>query len=122
MLASLAFTSSSSARPVIAIETFVIAKPKAEAIPVIAIETFVIAKPTGLKQSIGERHRLGLASMLSQRRLRPTCNAHLMRVTWTREQRSFRLTVIAINCHNENPSLRGAQRRSNLTVLSIEVK
>ena len=36
----------------------------------------VIAKPAGLKQSQGERPRLGLASMLTQRRLRPTCDAH----------------------------------------------
>jgi len=40
-----------------------------------AKQSHVIAKPAGLKQSQGLRPRLGLASMLSQRRLRPTRSA-----------------------------------------------
>jgi hypothetical protein len=40
-----------------------------------AKQALVIAKGEALKQSHSQHHRLGRASMLAQRRLRPTCDA-----------------------------------------------
>ena len=63
--------------------TSVIAKPKGLRQPCVIAkpkglkQTSVIAKPKGLKQPPiqSANRRLGLASMLAQRRLRPTCAA-----------------------------------------------